>query len=36
MLGFIKPIFVSVMVLFICNVLNVNPLKCPSVNNQEC
>ena len=27
--------FVSTMVLFCCNVLNVNPSKCVSMNNQE-
>ena len=24
------------MLFFSCNVLNVNPLKCASMNNQEC
>ena len=35
MLGFIKKRFFTPMV-FNCNVLNVNPLKCVSMNNQEC
>ena len=36
MFRFAKQIFVSAMVLFSCNALNVNPLKCVSMNNQEC
>ena len=35
MFGFVKQIFVSAMV-FSCDVLNVKPLKCVSMNNQEC
>ena len=34
-LGFIK-IFSTAMTFFSCNVLNVNLLKCFSMNNQEC
>ena len=34
--GVVKQIFFVAMVFFSCNVLNVNPLKCVSVNNQEC
>ena len=36
MLGFIKKKLVVAMTLFSRNVLNVNPLKCVSMNNQEC
>ena len=36
MFGFVKPIFVSAMMFFGCNLSNVNSLKCISVNNQEC
>ena len=36
MFGFVKPIFVSAMMFFGCNVSNVNSLKCVSMNNQEC
>ena len=36
MFGFVKAIFVSAMVFFGCNLLSVNPLKCVSMNNQEC
>ena len=36
MLGFIKKCFVTAMTFFGCNVLNVNPLKYVSMNNQEC
>ena len=36
MFGFIKKVSVVVMTSFSCNVLNVNPLKCISMNNQEC
>ena len=35
MFGSIKKMFVVVMELFGCNVLNANPLKCVSMNNQE-
>ena len=41
MFGFVKQIFVSVMMFFGCNVSNVNllntvQLKCVSVSDQEC
>ena len=36
MFGFVKRIFVSAMMLFGCNLLSANPLKCVSMNNQEC
>ena len=36
MFGFVKQIFVSVMMFFDCNVSNINPLKCVSMNNKEC
>ena len=36
MFRFIKKIFVVSMSFFSCNVLNVNPLKCVSMNSQEC
>ena len=36
MFRFAKQIFASALVLFSCNVLNVSPLKCVSINNQEC
>ena len=46
MFGFVKQIFVSAMMLFGCNISGVNsliavplnkiPLKCVSINNQEC
>ena len=36
MFGFVKQILVSTMMLFGCNLLSVNPLKCLSMNNQEC
>ena len=41
MFGFIRTIFFTAMTFFSCNVLNVNsmnaiPLKCVSMNNQEC
>ena len=32
MFGFIKKSFFATMTFFICNVLNINPLKCFSVN----
>ena len=35
MFGFITKVFVVAMT-FSCSVLNVNPLKCVSMNNQEC
>ena len=36
MFRFAKQIFASALVFFSCNVLNVSPLKCVSINNQEC
>ena len=36
MFGFIKKMFVVVMTFFSCNMLNLNLLKCISMNNQEC
>ena len=31
-----KKVLVVAMKFFVCNVLKVNPLKCVSMNNQEC
>ena len=36
MFRFVKQIFVSAMMFFGCNLSNVNPLECVSMNNQEC
>ena len=36
MSGFIKKVFVVPITFFNCNVLNINLLKCLSMNNQEC
>ena len=36
MFEFVKRIIVSVMMFFGCNLSSVNPLKCLSINNQEC
>ena len=36
MFGFIKKVFVVAMTFFDWNVLNTNPLKCISMNNQNC
>ena len=36
MFGFIKMCFFAAMMLFNCNELNAIPLKCVSMNNQEC
>ena len=36
MFRFIKPIFVSAMMLFGCNLSSMNPLECVSMKNQEC
>ena len=36
MFRFIKKVFVVAMKFFGCNLLNVNRLKCVSMNNQEC
>ena len=35
-IGFVKQVFVSVMMFFGCNVSNLNLLKCVSTNNQDC
>ena len=35
MFGFIRITFFTAMTFFICHVLNVNPLKCISMNNQD-
>ena len=35
MFGFIKTCFFTTMTFFCCNVLNVNPLKYVSINNQK-
>ena len=34
--GFVRQVFVVAMTFFSFNVLNVNPLECFSMNNQEC
>ena len=36
MFGFIKKVFVVALTFFGCYVLNINKLKCFSMNNQEC
>ena len=36
MFGSIKKVFVVAMTFFGCSLLNVNPLKCVSMSNQEC
>ena len=36
MLKFVKQIFISAMMFFSCNILNVNSLECASMSNQEC
>ena len=36
MLGFIKQEFVIAMTFFSFNILNVNPLECISMSNEEC
>ena len=36
MIRFIKKMFFKAMTFFGCNVVNVNPLKCVSMDNQEC
>ena len=36
MFRFVKQIFFSPVMYFGCNVSNVNPLKCVSMNNREC
>ena len=36
MLGFIKKCFLTTIIFFHSNVLNVNSLKCVSLSNQEC
>ena len=34
--GFIKKSFFTAVIFIGCNVSNINPLKCVSMNNQEC
>ena len=34
MIGFIKKCFFTAMMFFGCNGLNINPLKCVSMNNE--
>ena len=36
MFGFIRKCFFTAMMHFGCNLSSVNPLKCISMNNQEC
>ena len=36
MLGFVEKIFVSAMMLFGCNISNINSLKCVSMSNWQC
>ena len=36
MFGFVKQIFISAMMLFGCNLSNVNSLNCVSMSNKEC
>ena len=36
MFGFIKKCFFTAMMFFVCDVLSANPIKCLSMNNQEC
>ena len=36
MFGFVKRVFVSVMIVFGCNLSSLNLLECFSMNNQEC
>ena len=36
MIRFVKKTFISAIMIFSCNALNVNPLKCVSMNNREC
>ena len=36
MFGFIKKIFFTATTFFSCNALNAIPLRCVSMNNQEC
>ena len=36
MFGFIKKVFFTAMTFFGSNVLNIDSLKCVSMNNQEC
>ena len=36
MFGFVKQIFISAMVFFVCNLSNENSLKCFSINNHGC
>ena len=36
MFGFVKRIFVSAIVFFVCNLSSVNQLECVSMKNEEC
>ena len=36
MFRFVKRIFVLAIMFFGCNLSSINPLKCVSINNQEC
>ena len=36
MFGFVKRVFVSVIMFLGCNLLSMNSLECVSINNQEC
>ena len=36
MFGFVNQIFVSTLIFFGCNLSNVIPLECVSINSQEC
>ena len=36
MFGFIKKCFFTAKTIFGCNILNINSLKCVSMNNEEC
>ena len=36
MFRFMKPIFISAMIFFGCNLSSVNSLQCISISNQEC
>ena len=36
MFGFVKQVIFTAMTFFSLNPLNVNPLECVSMNNQEC
>ena len=36
MLGFVKQVFISAVMVFGCNLSSVNPSRCVSRSNQEC